>query len=267
MGSRGDALGIIACHMLEDELVHVLSGDENVTRLLIVDSGVSKTLMPKLRSHCAGKALETVQEEKLSEMEVRGEGNILIWQRPINLHIAPEELKDEGLRCINAVKDLCSSILMFYGLCGNAFRNLEALTQGIDVPVTILKDASGQVVDDCMGAAAGGVEAYLKLLRTHHGAFFLSPMWASDWRRFFVDIMVLHDPNDLEGARYIFQYMNYTTVTMMCTGLGGNDEFHKDVGEFSKAFNLKMEEFPCNTSVVDSSYARAKGRMHRHQEL
>jgi hypothetical protein len=57
--------------------------------------------------------------------------------------------------------------------------------------------------------------------------------------------------------------MNYATVTMMCTGLGGNDEFHQEVEEFSKAFGLKVEEYPCSTEVVDRSYLTAKSFLKR----
>lgn len=262
MGARGNALGIIACHMLEDELVHVLSHDPDVARILVIESGVSHTLRPKLDEHCPGRSIENIGAEELPGLKIFEAGCVLIWQRPIKLHLSPDELREDALKVLAQVKDLCSSVLLFYGLCGNAFRNLEGMMNGIEVPMTILKDASGQIVDDCMGVAAGGVDAYLKLLRSHHGAFFLSPMWASDWRRFFVDIMVLQDPSDLEGARYIFQYMNYTTVTMMCTGLGGNDAFQTEVEEFSKAFGLKMEEQPCSTEVVDISYAKAKSLLH-----
>ncbi|TFG57352.1 MAG: DUF1638 domain-containing protein [Methanomassiliicoccus sp.] len=122
-------------------------------------------------------------------------------------------------------------------------------------------NASDQVVDDCMGVAAGGVDPYMQILRSNHGAFFLNPMWASDWRHYFVDIMVLQNPDDLEGVRYVSQYMNYGTVTMMCTGLGNKDEFHRDVLDFSRAFSLKVEECQCSTSVVDRSYAIAKALM------
>lgn len=258
VGERGNALGLIACHMLEDETVHVLSHDKEVRLILVVDSQVSNTLVPKLRDKCRSVSIEMVSPDDISARRLEGPGIVILWQRPVNLHVSPDLLRDDVLKIIAELQDLCSAILVFYGLCGNAFRNLESKVKDVPIPVTILKDSTGQVVDDCMGVAVGGVEPYLKLLRSHHGAFFLSPMWASDWRHFFVDIMVLQDPNDLEGARYIFQYMNYTTVTMMCTGLGCNDEFHDEVRSFSNAFGLAEEEYPCSTDVVDLSYAEMK---------
>ncbi len=258
MGNRGNALGLIACQMLEDETVHVLSHDHEVRRILVIDAFVSNTLVPKLREKCRSVSIELVALDDIHGRRLEGPGNVLLLQRPVNLHLSPDILRDDVLTIIGEVQDLCSAILVFYGLCGNAFRNLQSMLKDAKVPVTILKDAGGQVVDDCMGVAAGGTESYLKLLRSHHGAFFLSPMWASDWRKFFVDIMVLQDPNDLEGARYIFQYMNYTKVIMMCTGLGSNDEFHEEVDRFSKAFGLAIEEYPCGTDVVDRSYAEMK---------
>ncbi len=251
-------MGLIACHMLEDEMVHVLSRDKGVERILVVDAQVSNTLLRKLRQNCTRASIELISPDDIADLRLEGAERVLLWQRPVKLHVSPDLLRDDVLKIIGMIEELCSVIMVFYGLCGNAFRNLESIVKDVPVPVTILKDDTGQVVDDCMGVAAGGVECYLKLLRSHHGAFFLSPMWASDWRRFFVDIMVLQDPEDLEGARYIFQYMNYTTVTMMCTGLGGNDEFHQEVDEFSRAFGLAIEEHECSTDVVDRSYAEAK---------
>jgi len=43
-------LSIVACHMLEDELVHLLSADRKVRELLLVDGKEALSLSAKLKA-------------------------------------------------------------------------------------------------------------------------------------------------------------------------------------------------------------------------
>lgn len=252
------AFGMIGCHLMEDEMVHVLEHDKDVRHIYLVDNGVSDTMERKLRQLTPERDLHLVLEEKVADLEIAHEGTVILWQKPIELHLLPQELRDDVLSSMRLIEPLCDVIMVFYGLCGNAFRNFESLVQGFCTPIATLTDHTGQLIDDCIGTAVGGTEEYLHLLRAHPGSFYLTPMWASNWRRFFHDIRVIDDEKNLDGARYVFQFMGYKDTFKLKTGLGDGNWFDENVRDFGEQFELNVGEIPCGTAVVERSYLRAK---------
>jgi hypothetical protein len=243
---------------MEDEVVHVLQHDNEAGHIYLVDNGVSDTILPKLKSLQPEREIVLLKEEVLVDHPIETEGSVIVWQKPIMLHVLPRELRDDVTASLKLIEGRCGAILVFYGLCGNAFRNFEAITKDIPIPVNILKDHSDQIVDDCIGAAVGGTDEYLHLLRSNSGTFFLTPMWASNWRRFFADIQVIQGDNDLEGAKYVFQFMNYRGAMKMMTGLNDPERFQKNVEEFADIFDFKVWDKECSTKVAERSYQRTK---------
>ncbi|HSV42435.1 MAG TPA: DUF1638 domain-containing protein [Methanomassiliicoccales archaeon] len=258
MARRGRALGIIGCHLLEDEMVHVLGKDRDMRRIVLIDNNVSDTILGKLEGLTPKREILLLSEKALADQDLGGDGTVIVWQKPIELHVLPWELRDSVLSSLRNIERHCGAVLLFYGLCGNAFRNFESLVAEFDVPVTIMTDHSGQVVDDCIGTAIGGVDEYLHLLRTNSGTFYLTPMWSSNWKRFFVDIRVIQDINDLDGARYVFQFMGYKRVLKIETGLGDVELFEKDAAEFARTFDLDLTDVPAGVKVAERSYEAAK---------
>jgi hypothetical protein len=226
-----------------------------------VANGISDTIESKLRNLTPERDLHLVAEEDVADLRLQTEGNVIIWQKPVELHLIPCELRDDVLATMRLMEPACDVILVFYGLCGNAFRNFESLIQDFKVPVCSLTDHTGQMVDDCIGTAVGGVDDYLHLLRSHPGSFYLTPMWASNWRRFFHDIRVIEDEKNLDGARYVFQFMGYKDTFKLKTGLGDAEAFDRNVREFGESFDLKVGEIPCSAAVAERSYLKAKELM------
>lgn len=260
MEGHEGALGIVACHLLEDELVHVLSKDPLIRTVHIVEAHISTTLEGKLRRKVPHALLHSVPMDEIDVLQA-GPDSVIIWQKPIVLHLNPHELKDEVFATLHRLQPHCSALLLFYGLCGNAFLNFPALVKEFQVPVAILTDRSEQVVDDCIGVASGGCNEYLQLLRSNPGTFYLTPMWASNWRQFFQDIRVIEDGDNLDGAKYVFEYMGYRKVLKLNTGLGDSGEFEDKVTEFSQVFHFLQVEQICNTEVVERSYENVRQLM------
>lgn len=159
------------------------------------------------------------------------------------------------------VASLCSAILIFYGLCGNAFRGIDKIAAEFETPVIILRDEVGLVVDDCIGAVLGGAEEYRNFILNDKGGYTLNTMWAANWRNFMHETQLLHDPNDPEEAKIIFQCMDYKKVIMLRTGLGDQEAFERQATEFADTFGLGRGEVPCTLKVVESSYRAAKAMM------
>jgi len=244
---------------MEDEIIHILSNDGAVTEVVVVENKESFGLMEKLRRHFPAEMIKSIDEGGLSTLE-RSEGlGVLIWMKPMALHESPERLKGEVRDTMEAMKGTCDSILLFYGLCGNAFRKLGEVADDVQIPVCILKDDRGEVVDDCIGAVVGGTEEYLALLKKYPGVMYLTPMWASNWREMIVKTGVAPTADDLEMLRMIFEMVGYKKVLKINTGLGDQDQFEKEVRRFAELFNFEEEEMNnCTLEVIERSWKNAK---------
>ncbi len=254
--SESRLLALIGCRLFEDEVVHVLSEDKDINSVFLVDDEQAKDLSRKLdNTH-----LKTVKvkEEQLAELVAPPGFSVIVWLKPMALHQKPEKLRDEILGTLTKVSGISDSILLFYGLCGNAFRHFEKDTNSTAAPVTILRDSKGQIVDDCIGCVLGGTDEYLDQLKKSTGTFFLTPMWAANWRELFHKVQILPDSNDIEGARYIFRCVGYKKVLKMDTGLGDQEIFDNHVDEFAQLFEFEKDTIKCTLDVVETSYKEAK---------
>jgi hypothetical protein len=251
-------LAIVGCRLFEDELVHVLSEDEDVRTILVVDDQESQDLRRKLSRKGAGAKIVIVKEDQIVQLMKPKGYSVLVWVKPMALHQKPEKLREDIIGTLGKLGGISDSILLFYGLCGNAFRHIERDTSASQVPIVILRDAKGQIVDDCIGCVLGGTDEYYNQLRKSVGTFFLTPMWAANWRELFHKVQILPDPNDVEGARYIFKCVGYKKVVKMETGLGEEGEFDRHVEEFSNLFDFEKGTVKCTLSVIEKSYEEAK---------
>lgn len=257
-----NVLGIVGCQVLEDEMAYIVAKDEEVKHVFIIDGTEQKTLANKIRGMAPNIDLKCFKENcdiKDFQFPSLVEMTVIIWLKPIALHQSPELLRGEIIKAINKLEVHARSILLFYGQCGSAFRNLEKISQEAKIPITILRDKDGSAIDDCYGTELGGKEEYRNFLINQSApAYILNTMWAANWRRFMQEVQMLRDPNDLEEVKGVFQYMDYKTAVGLNTGLGDQDKFEKQLEEFSNLFGLKKENHKCNLCVVDDSYKYAK---------
>jgi len=253
-------IGVIGCQVLEDEVVHVLCHDHDLGAVLVIDSPKAKGVASKLRQGGKADVLEVGIGELASHLPRQGMSAI-VWEKPIELHQSPSHLREEVVANAKEIASLCNSILIFYGICGNAFRAIDKIAEEFSVPVIILRDSRGMIVDDCIGAVLGGAEEYRNFLLRDKGGYTLNTMWAANWREFMVETQFLHYPIDPEEARMVFQCMDYKKVVMLVTGLGDEYLFHQQAQEFASTFDLGNSEERCTLDVVEDSYRVAKSKM------
>ncbi len=253
-------MGIVGCQVLEDEMAYVVARDEDVKRVLIIDGTEEKTIASKIRAMSPGKLVISFGEEfNFTQYQTSPELSVILWIKPISLHQSPPLLRDEVMKAVKAMEPLTKSIMLFYGQCGSAFRNMEIVTDGIRVPLTILRDVDGSLIDDCFGTALGGKEEYRIFLINQAGpAYMLNTMWAANWRHFMFEMQMLHDPNNLEEAREVFKYMDYHRVVGLDTGLADESTFDRQLDEFARLFELEPETRRCSLKVVERAYREAK---------
>lgn len=251
-------LGIIGCRLFEDELIHLLLRDKELDRLFLIDNEDSLGLFQKLMQRRPRFETIRIEEGELSSITVPEGYSICLWIKPMALHQNPEELNEDVLGSVRKMQDRCAAILLFYGLCGNAFKKIDKRTGEFPIPVTILRDAHGRIVDDCIGAVLGGTNEYYEHLKKFSGTFFLTPMWAGNWRELFHKVQILPDTSDIQGARYIFECVGYKKVIKLDTGLGNQEDFEYNFDEFAQLFSFKREAVECTLGVVENSYDHAK---------
>jgi len=279
-------LSIIACGMLEDELAHVLSKDCELKQLIVVENRNNSGFLRKLRSgNCIPKTipLDRVQTffkagfgpdlKKISQflapvpffgkicekMRVRAGQRISVVVNllRLGLHADLELLKSEVYRNIREMATFSDGILIFYGTCGHVLGELEKDFTDPECPLFFLKDKNGEIIEDCISAALGGNDAYARAMLACRGkgTIYLTPMWASSWKRLEKE----------DGSRdFNYRYLKnprYCLAAKIETGLSYEPDFHKNVQEFARTFGMKITDLKGSAEIAEQSYFNARNRV------
>lgn len=254
-------LGIIGCQVLEDEIAYVICQDEALRSVLVVESPEAKGIADKIRRGSSKQVIE-LNQSQLNAFGDMGDNSVIVWIKPIGLHQSPHTLREEVVANALRIQPLCNSLLIFYGLCGSAFKAIDNISAQFSIPVFILRDAQNMIVDDCIGTVLGGTEEYRQFLVEDCGGYTLNTMWAMNWPFFMHEVQLLRDPNDLEEAVFVFKCMEYKNVVMLNTGLGDQQEFQSRAEDFAQKFQLGLVEKHCTLKVVETSYKLARAAGH-----
>jgi hypothetical protein len=256
------ALGIVGCEVLEDEIVHVVGHDPEVSNVILIDDKASGRMERKIHRVAPEKRVSQVLGlDGPDQLELPEGISALIWVKPIELHQSAPLLREQVLSAMKCMEPYVQSFMVFYGQCGHAFRNVEQVLESVRVPVTLLRGSDNCMVDDCTGTLLGGSEEYREFLIGQQGAYVLNTMWAANWKEFMQDIQMLRDPNDVSEIKEVFRYMDYQTAIGLDTGLVDQAEFDRQLEEFASTFGMKKQRFPCSLKVVERSYLAAKERL------
>ncbi len=250
-------LGIIACPMLEDELIHLIRTDDESKVLYVILNDHSKSLRNKLD-------LSNIRYSLVSEKEFfsgntkmdRSRFNIVIYMNNLGLHAEPKDLKvkiEEEVREIQAHVD---AIGLYYGLCGNYGWDITSWCKENGFkPTEVFRDKEGRVCDDCVGVCVGGGPRYLELEKTYTGMLYVTPAIASNWLDFLSagDMMKgIESMNKIESLRelgirtpddymrWMFEMCGYKNMVQIDSGLGNRKEFDLSTEDMSRRLNLKI---------------------------
>jgi len=252
-------LAIVGCPVLEDEIVYLLTKDEGLTDIFIVEDEHSRNLLRKLDLVRPGAC--RIKEGDVRTLPESDGRSVLVWMKSMGLHEEPKELGAEVSRTVKMLDGTCSVVLLFYGLCGNAFKHMNLLFEDVSTPVVILTDEKGQTVDDCIAVPLGGTDGYLRLLKRYAGVFYMTPAWAENWPDLFKKMEITRgtDMNNLDMLKMLFEMAGYNRVLRIDTGLGDREHFHEHVRNFSREFNFRevdLEPEFVSTKVSDAAYDR-----------
>jgi len=260
---KGSTLGIVGCPVLEDELVYLLSIDGEISHKYVIANGECEGFIRKFRKSAPDKEITLIEENRLPSLRAGTGLTVIVCMMSIGLHEYPDELRSEVLSTVGKMESKCDAILLFYGLCGNAFKNLDKISREIGCPLVILTDEKDRIVDDCIAVPLGGTDQYLALLKRYPGVFYMTPGWAENWETLLSKMELFRgtDGSDVETMKFIFDMAGYSKVLKIPTGLGDEETLDRKTSEFARIFGFEehcLEREWCSLKVIEHSYKKVK---------
>lgn len=279
-------LSIIACEMLEDELVYVLSKDHDLNQLIVIESRQSFMLVRKLKSrNCQPRILSLDRipiflkeaNNSLSMNLIRlllkfpffkiipnitgkckeknkEKTTVIVNILKLGLHADCDLLKSEIYRNMKEMVEFSDGILIFYGNCGRPLRGLEAEFKDFNCPLYFLEDEKGNIVDDCISIALGGNDNYAEVMQSGNGTgmIYLTPMWASSWKE------MRMEPSDTSDFNVSFLKRHYRKVVKISNEISMGSEFDKNVLNYARTYDMSIIEMKGSMEIAMKSYMNAR---------
>ncbi|WP_242492529.1 DUF1638 domain-containing protein [Methanolobus psychrotolerans] len=246
--------------MFEDELVHIFEEKDKSACLILIDNENVEGIEKKL-NEVSVKYQKTSVEDLPSKLCSTNDFVVVLNLLEFALDANPPLLKEKVYRAIEEKGELFDGILVFYGLCGNVLGSLEKDFAYLGIPVRILKDAHGNIVDDCICAAFENRSTYVEAVigdKRGEGTYFLTPMQAANWREMLVLAKLAPNPEDTEMMKMVFDYSGYKNVGKVDTGLCYEKEFGNIVDEFASLFGFEQILYNGSTKIAEECYHSIK---------
>lgn len=281
-------LSIVACGMLEDELVHVLSKDRELQQLIVVENRESSVFLRKLRlRNCNPRPafldrVPMLLQGRISpdlrapvrllssfplfkkfcrKRKLREKVSVVVNLLSLSLHADIEILKAEVYRNIREMAPFSDRILVFYGTCGHALGKLEEDLSDLECPLFFLKDQNGETIEDCISLAVGGNEAYARAMAEFQGmgTIYLTPMWASSWKK------LENENGSRDFNKHYLKNPLYCLAAKIDSGLVDDPDFHINVKEFACTFDMKIVNLKGSLEITEQSYLNARNGVTKKQ--
>ena len=271
MSDKKGIICVVACPLLEDELIHSMFTDPQPKRILVADNEHAVSIKRKVDGR--GMRYEMITEKEFFDRRDnidREQYNIMILMNSLGLHAEPGDLKKKVEDDILRIGSSCDCISLYYGLCGNAMWDpVEWAKKKVDVPVHIFRGCDGEICDDCVGVAVSGTKRYLQLLKKHPGQLLVIPAMAENWEEFLQHMDMMQgassmDMNKYEYMRWMFELCGYEFAVKIDTGLGDHDLYEVKSKELADSVGLKLIEGEpefINRFSTDDMYEKSKAEL------
>lgn len=253
-------LGVLGCTVLTNELTYLVARDPDVRRAVIVDNKEGRKLAGKLESLHACEDVEMVEWDRLGSREYEDD-ELVIGMNSSEMHNSQERMRNAMTSEIMMMSGSVDCILLLYGQCRCQTLDIDGLERETGIPVVYLVDHSNVVVDDCISAIMGSSAQYLRLMREHKGAFFITPEYVEGYalKAEAQDIMELVE--EIERMTCAFEALGHPALIKLDNKLGGGADYHHLINMFARTFDLEVMTIPCSMVVFEDSYDWAKSVM------
>lgn len=243
-------LGIITCETLELEFAYLIANDREVEGVTVLEDASSRRLIQALESRGV-RNIRRIPHMKSFLREPAKDLEILVRVLDLSLHGRRNTLRRAVASAARETAACADSLLLGYGLCGNAFNNLKELLN-VDRPVFVPMDTD-HPADDCVGLLLGGRDRYYAEQRREPGTFFMTPGWTRHWTKML--------DRDFCGAapdmvNRIFR--GYKRSLLIVTPVMSEDEMKRNAGEFSKMLGLSVEARRGTMEILARAWRSAK---------
>ncbi|MDR2866275.1 MAG: DUF1638 domain-containing protein [Methanomassiliicoccaceae archaeon] len=263
-------LGVMACPILEDELIYSISRDPDVSNVYVLNNRHAKSIKIKLLRNNIEHEIIDEEQYLNGSLKIKEDGyTIVIWMMDLGLHEEPADLRDAVHRCMMRMEERIDAIALYYGLCGNGLKDVDIWAkENLSIPMTIIRDNEGNIVDDCISAAIGGTKQYLRLLRKYPGIMYFTPAFATNYDDLLgrMELFKGVDTGDESMLKMVFEMADYHEVMKIDTGLGDPDEFQAATEKFADRLGFSiftLEDGWVTLEPAERVYAEAKGFLER----
>lgn len=250
-------IGIITCQILELEFAHVLSTDTEVSDVFVVDNEFSVGLLTELKVHGKKPVHRMAAPRGFGEMP--GDGHqVLIRVMEVGLHSDINNLRRQVVSAVKEIARHVDSVLLGYGLCGNALNHAQDLFSEVSVPVVLPMDED-HPVDDCVGLIIGGREKYYAQQCECAGTMFMNAGFSRHWEKFMIPSL---PEKLLPKKEKILQRMfkNYQRSLLLPTKVLGETEMMANIEAFNVRFGLRTESIPGTLALLEKAWQETKSR-------
>ncbi len=264
-------LGVIACPMLEDELIHSLREDPENKRVVVVDTPYNGSLVRKMGQN--NVRFETVSEWDFMNGDIlnRSEYNVAIIMNDLALHAEPKDLMEYIQDQLVMLQGRVDAVALYYGMCGNYGWDISRWAESnLSFPVTVFRDCKGRVCDDCVGVAVGGLDGYRRLIHEFTGVMLFTPAIATNWEDFLAagDMMKGMDKSGdpRETLKFVLDLCGYRSVVQIDTGYEDRKEFDEATKEFADYMGFEILQAPhdfIDYGPAERIYAESKGLLEK----
>ncbi len=273
-------ISLIGCEILEDEITHVLSEHRQKSRIVLIDDIASMGLAKKLRllnipfSKTPIDKIDDFVDNKSKNKSIKkekprsrilsrilgslGSSSDLLYVVKImdrGLHNDHHLLRNSVEQQIIEMSRFSDGIFLFYGLCGNALRDIDKVVEGLECELYVPTDKDGQIVDDCVSIAVGGNKVYDDLFKKYRGTgtLFFTPMWAAKWD---FSKQITQDISGKNGNSFFSEKIG--RIVQIDTGMHFEKDFRGNVSTAAKEFDAEVSIAKGSTEIIDSWYPKAR---------
>lgn len=250
-------IGIVVCQIFEEELLEIFGSFPKIDKILIYDNEASKEFQNIVRNKLSVDKFSIVRELcSVRFLKREKEVEALLYFLPLALHVDPPLIKEEVVSATKEIEKHVDYIVLFFGLCGNSLGNLEVLMKEsrIAVPVVILKDMQGEIVDDCVCALIGSRNNYIEALNEEPGTWFMTYGWAKYWKELSCETVGTFDVNKM---KLVFDRTGYKRTVALDFDFGDRIIYYERCKEFSEIFNLPVCYKKGNTNILKEALGKA----------
>ncbi len=274
-------LGIIACPMLDDNLVFEIEKDTEEKYITIIDNKNNGPLRTKLEKESV--PYETIGYDDLLAGKYcpdPSKFNMMILMLDLGLHSRPEVLKSAVENYTREMQPYADAFGFYLGTCGNFDWDIPGwcAKNGLK-PAAMFCDGEGNLCHDCVGVNIAGGPKYNEMQKKYPGHLYIFPSMASNYDDFMdadhpdamAEESITDDMREVLGIepgrdgymRWLLSLGDYKYILKLDTGIG-NEHFDEDLQKISDRTRLKIkvaEEGWATLQSTDCLYTKCKSML------